>query len=294
MRTRGEPGTDTAAVRRPRADPTTAHQADRGWLAEHPLLAFVLATYAISWTLWGLAWVLGDSILAVVVFVAGAFGPAAAAAIVQVRLGEPLRPWALSIVHWRVAPRFFVYALTLPVGLFGIANVALALMGEPVDLSLITERVVPYLGTLILVMIVGGGQEEPGWRGYLLPRLEARHGPMKATLLLGIIWGVWHVPIYGPLGFVVPIFLAVFYTWLYNRTGSVLLAIVLHGGLTASQDHLILLPEETHGVTDVAIGIGYIVGVTALLLATRGRLGLPRKRSAPLTGPQAPVGGIEE
>ncbi len=60
---------------------------------------------------------------------------------------------------------------------------------------------------------------------------------------------------------------------LFNHTGSVLPAIVLHGGLTASQDHLVLLAEETHGVTDVAIGISYIVGVAVLLLVTGRRLG---------------------
>jgi membrane protease YdiL (CAAX protease family) len=87
------------------------------------------------------------------------------------------------------------------------------------------------------------------------------------------VWGVWHVPLYGPLGFVVPIVLAFFYTWLHNRTGSVLRAIVLHGGLTAGQDNLVLLAEETHGVTDVAIGIAYLVGVAAIVLATRFRLG---------------------
>jgi uncharacterized protein len=257
-----------------------------GWVVTHPIAAFVGLAYAMSWSLWGLAWVLGDSILGVVVFVAGAFGPAVAAAVVQRRLGEPLRPWLLAIVHWRVAPRFLAYAVGLPLAVFGVANLVLVAAGEPVEWSLLPGRVLPYLGTVVGVMLFFGGQEEPGWRGFLLPRLEASHSPVRATLLLGLIWGVWHVPLYGPLGFAVPLLLAFFYTWLYNRTGSVLLAIVLHGGLTAGQDNLILLAEEVHGVTDVAIGVGYLVGVVVLLLATRGRLGLPPGRSAPLTGPQ--------
>jgi membrane protease YdiL (CAAX protease family) len=255
-----------------------------GWLAGHPLVGFVAITYAISWTSWLVAWLIGDSVVAVIVFVAGAFGPAAAAAIVRVRSGEPLRPWLLAVVRWRVAPRFWAYALALPVALYAVANVVLAVAGRPVDPSLLAARAVPYLGTLLVVMVVGGGQEELGWRGFLLPRLEARHSPVRATLILGLVWGVWHVPIYGPMGFVVPLVLAFLYTWLFNRTGSILLVMVLHGGLTASQDHLVLLAEEIHGVTDVAIGIAYVVGVATLLLATRGRLGLPRGRSAPLAG----------
>lgn len=78
--------------------------------------------------------------------------------------------------------------------------------------------------------------------------------------------------------------LAFFHTWLHNRTGSVMLAVLLHAGLTAGQDHL-LLPDETHGVADVAIGIGYLVGLVVLFLAVRSRLGLPAGRRAPLAGP---------
>jgi uncharacterized protein len=277
------------AVSEPRPHDTALADPPRsGWVARHPVVTFVAIAYTFSWALWALAWLLRDStILAGIAFVAGAFGPAVAAAAVLLWLGEPLRPWLAAIVHWRVPPRFLAYALVLPLALYTVANLALALVGEAVQWSLLPGRVAPYLGTLVFVMLLGGGQEEPGWRGFLLSRLEARHGPVTATLILGVIWGVWHVPIYGPLGFVVPLVLAFFYTWLYNRTGSVLLAMVLHGGLTGGQEQLILLAEEVHGVTDVAIGIGYLVGVAVLLLATRGRLGLPEGCSAPRSGPQA-------
>ena len=259
-----------------------------GWLADHPVAGFVAIAYAISWSMWGLAWLIGESFLAGVVFVIGGFGPAMAAAIMLTRLGEPLGPWARAIVHWRVAPVFWLYALGLPIAMFGVANLALVAMGEPVQWSLAADRLLPYLGTFVGVMLVFGGQEEPGWRGYLLPRLEDGRSPLRATLALGLIWGIWHTPLYGPIGFVVPLVLAFFYTWLYNRTGSIMLAVLLHAGLTAGQDHLLLLSEETHGVTDVAIGIGYLVGLGVLLLAAHSRLGLPAGRRAPLAGPQRP------
>jgi len=255
---------------------TASDMRDRDdWLSTHPILGYAAITYAISWSFWALAWLLDGSIVGTIAFFVGAFGPAAAAFIMLRHLGEPLGPWARSIIRWRVAPRFWLYAIALPVVVFLVANLSLVVMGQPVEWSLITERIWPYLGTAAFVMVLGGGQEEPGWRGYALPRLQARYSPVKATAILGVIWGVWHVPLYGPLGFVVPILLAFFYTWLHNRTGSVLLAIVLHGGLTAAQDNLILLAEETHGVTDAAIGIAYVVGVITVILATRFRLGSP-------------------
>jgi uncharacterized protein len=259
------------------------------WIAAHPVLGFVGLTYAISWSLWLVAFLLGeDNVLAAVVFVAGAFGPAAAAAIVLKLTGGSLATWARAIVHWRVPGRYWLYALGLPAALFGVANLALLAMGEPVQWSLLGGRLWPYLGTFVITLFLLGGQEEPGWRGYALPRLQQRYRPVKATMILGLAWGIWHLPVMGPLGFVVPFVLAFFYTWLYNRTGSVLLAILLHASLTPAQDHLILLAEETHGTTDVAIGLVYLLGVAAVLVLTRGRLGYDTEANARRIG--APVG----
>jgi uncharacterized protein len=126
---------------------------------------------------------------------------------------------------------------------------------------------------LIVVALLGGGQEEPGWRGFALPRLQATRSPLRATVILGLLWGLWHVPLYGPLGFVVPLLLAPFYTYLFNRTGSVIPSLVLHGSFTAAQDHLTLLAHEVHGGTDAAIGLTYLFAGLVLVLATRGRLG---------------------
>src|SRR5690606_8411033 len=100
------------------------------------------------------------------------------------------------------------------------------------------------LATFVFVAVLGGGLEEPGWRGFALPRLQERLGPLRATALLGLLWGVWHVPLYGPLGFAVPFVLAFLYTPLYNRTGSVLLCVLLHASFTPAQDHLVLLAAE--------------------------------------------------
>ena len=117
-------------------------------------------------------------------------------------------------------------------------------MGSPVDWSLAVDRLPAYLGTFVFVLFLGGGLEEPGWRGFGLPVLQERYSPLRATLILGLVWGVWHVPVYGPAGFVVPCVLAFFYTLLWNATRSVGLCILLHASFTPAQDNFILLPAR--------------------------------------------------
>jgi membrane protease YdiL (CAAX protease family) len=143
----------------------------------------------------------------------------------------------------------------------------------------------------LFVLVIGGAAEEPGWRGFGLPYLLERHSPVRATLILGLVWGVWHLPVYGPLGFVVPMVLAFFYTYLWARTRSVLLAILLHASFTPAQDHLVLMPrdEAYSSVLDapdfVILGV-YLAAVAVLLLLTRGRLGMPRRPAVPQLDPR--------
>jgi membrane protease YdiL (CAAX protease family) len=237
--------------------------------------SYVVLAYAFSWLAW-VPWVLGnrDGVGAVLLIVGG-FGPAVSAAAITWAIGDSVRSWARQILRWRVAPRYYVYALGLPALLFGLMNVELAALGHEIDVGTLRDRAPAYLGTLVFVALIGGGFEEPGWRGFALPRLQGRHAPIKATLLLGLAWGVWHVPLYGPLGFAVPLILAFFYTWLYNRTGSVLLCILLHGSFTPALDQLILLPDDGRGVAvvDVVIVVTLAAAVGVLIVATRGRLG---------------------
>lgn len=239
--------------------------------ARRPLIFFFGLCYAISWPCWLLALLL-DGGLRTVVIVVGGFGPAAAAAVTIQRSGGSLREWVGRIVRWRAPIRYWLYALGLPLLIMLAMNVALAALGQQPAWTSLLDRVPGYLQTLVLTAVIFGGQEEPGWRGFALPRLQSRHSPLVATLILGLAWGIWHVPLYGPAGFVVPLVLAFFYTWLYNKTGSVLLCILLHGSLTAAQDHLLLTADSP--VVDVVLLSSYVAGALIIIAATRGRLGL--------------------
>lgn len=131
----------------------------------------------------------------------------------------------------------------------------------------------------MFVAVLGGGQEEAGWRGFALPRLQRRWRPWRATLLLGLIWGVWHIPLYGPLGWILPLFLAFLYTYLYNVTESVFACVLLHASFTPALENLILVPAsaapagDAHGAADLAILGTVVLAAATLTVVTKGNLG---------------------
>jgi uncharacterized protein len=248
----------------------------------HPLGTFVTLAYAISWTLWvpALFGAGGMALLAL-----GAFGPPVAAGLVVRWNGGSIRDWLRPLVRWRVPGRYWLYALGVPAALFALMNLGLALLGEDVELSRLTSALPSYLAAFVVIALIGGGQEEPGWRGFALDRLQGRHSPFVATLLLGVIWGLWHLPIYG-LGFVGPMMFVFYYTWLWNRTRSLLLCVLLHGSFTAALDNLILMRDSL--TVDLVI-LGTLGGGAALLVAaTRGRLGFDRRVTTALAAVTSP------
>ena len=198
-----------------------------------------------------------------------------------------MRAWLRSLLVWRVAPGYYAIALLFPVAIYAAINGVLALLGRQLDLSSLLVIGPGYLGTFLMVATVGGGLEEPGWRGFALPRMQRKHSPLISTLVVGLAWGIWHIPLYGPAGFVVPLILAAFYTWMYNRTGSVLLCLLLHASITPAQNFLTLAaiparpgaPGPADSTDLVILGV-YIAAAIGLVLATRGRLGLKTAQPA--------------
>ena len=137
---------------------------------------------------------------------------------------------------------FYVLAiLYVPIVLLIGIGITLVL-GQPViwmDLPSGVELFGLIILTILYTFFFGGGvNEEPGWRGFALPKLQLKFSPLIASLILGFIWGLWHTPIYLPqsesiLHFVIFLLntlkITIMLTWLYNRTGgSVLATALLH------------------------------------------------------------------
>jgi membrane protease YdiL (CAAX protease family) len=111
--------------------------------------------------------------------------------------------------------------------------------------------------TSLYFLIGGGGLEEPGWRGFFLTGLQRRFGPLPASLILAVVWALWHLPFFsfggaqgGLLGMVLYLLLeiapvAVLFTALFNRTrGSLPIAMLLHVSVNVTP---VFLPASTLG-----------------------------------------------
>lgn len=215
----------------------------RAWVSRHQFLSFVLVTYAFTWTFHGVLFRLGlpQSWTFSVLVGLGAYGPVVGAAFVVWASDGDLRAWVMQAFRWRVRPVWWLVALALPaLVIVGATGVFVLLGGELVITGLETLVVYPFL--LLYVLVIGGGQEELGWRGFAQPHLQGRYGAFTSALVIGVVWAAWHAPLFvlpGATqgGFDFGIYLggilaeSVILAWVYNNTnGSVLLAGLFHAG----------------------------------------------------------------
>jgi membrane protease YdiL (CAAX protease family) len=150
--------------------------------------------------------------------------------------------WRVGIQWWAFALLFAIIPSVAGLYLFNLFG------GPTVDWSGLGPlySVVPMI--LFLTIFAGMG-EEFGWRGFAMPRLQTRYNALVSSIIIGVLWGIWHIPLYflegslqysfrmdaglipAVLGYTVYLIAwSIQYTWLFNNTkGSVLLAAVFHG-----------------------------------------------------------------
>jgi membrane protease YdiL (CAAX protease family) len=261
------------------------------WAARAPVTVFLAATFLWAWLLWGY-WIpamppggLQMSPAFLVSAILGGLAPSLAAIAVAWTLSGRAGVASLlaPLVRWRVAPAWYAFALlTAPAVTFVIVALQAMVIGG--------DRVVD-IGALIPVLLIwplmAGLGEEIGWRGFLLPHLQPRLGVLPTALVIGAIWGLWHLPAdyialkaYG--AWFVPAFLvngpivltahAIIMSWLWNRTGGNLLLMVLYH-LTITATAMLAPPgfaDGAAGVLAAAIGAGcYWVVAIGLLVWRR-------------------------
>ena len=262
-------------------------------IRKHPLSTFFILAYGFSWSVWIAALVLFPPELplaqrgpAQLLAILGTFGPFIAAIVVA----WATRTWPTlksRLLRWRIAPQWYAVALGLPIGGVAISYGIYRLLGGP---SMNFARALPVSSLLVvsvLTLVAGGGNEEPGWRGFALPRLQDRFGPVSGTLILGVLWAGWHLPAFfdpassqallPPLAWALSVVVtSLILTWLFNvATESIPVVALYHTMFNVAGIWVISgLPVEAVS-TFYWTGVG-VFGVFAvgLVLATRTNLGL--------------------
>jgi membrane protease YdiL (CAAX protease family) len=151
-----------------------------------------------------------------------------------------------------------------------------------------------FLPNVIFGLLIPSIGEEPGWRGFALPQMQKYYGPLTATLVIGFLHGIWHLPalftpMLGPFtmnGFIIFVLTAAagtfIYTWIFNNTrGSIWIAMLLHSSSNAASklvSELVPTDVELTGWMKVLESgwinvIAFWLIALILLIATRGRLG---------------------
>ncbi|MFC1878995.1 CPBP family intramembrane glutamic endopeptidase [Chloroflexota bacterium] len=260
------------------------------------LVAFYLLAFVISGLLWSplIVWPEAAEGLGFLV-ITGAFGPAIAA-LLTIRFYEgpgSLRRWISRAFNWRINILWYLMGgLLLPLAIASIHLIVYqALYGMP---ALASQPPWYYAAVffplnVLITAPISSGMEEIGWQGVALPGLLKRFPPLLANVFHGLLWTTWHIPLFfttawtgeEPLAlmFAYTIPLAMILTWLTNKSsGSVLPAILLHTATNAygayiTSEMIFASPLVNH-FTAIKTAIYWGIAIL-LIIATRGRLGLP-------------------
>jgi uncharacterized protein len=291
--------------------PARPASAPQGLLARHPLVSFFVMAYAFSWIVWT-PWVLGEdgagllpidiSETASGYLNAAAIlaGPTLSAFIMTATTEgrEGVRRLLGRYVLWRVGLRWYLFALVgvplimlLGTMVYSMELPNLGALGGP-------SYLLSYLGYFALVTVLGGPLlEEGGWRGFALPRMERLHGPLLASLILGVLWALWHLPEFlvpswaassgggGVLGITLFTLTAITFTivitWVFNNTrASLLLAILVHASIDTFGGTLAAIFPAKAVTSAFPYLIGFGVVAVVLIVLTRGRLDYERLAEA--------------
>ena len=272
----------------------------KGLLARHPLVFFFIIAFAGTWLL-ELPCVLSEDgsgllsysspvvqwMMPVSIFM----GPFLAAFVMtgatEGRAG--VRSFLRRFVLWRVGLGWYLFALIgIPLILVLSVIIMPGALGSFQGLGVLAPLpLLPLLGFSVYAFLLGPLGEEPGWRGFALPRLQSLHGPLVGSLILGVLWALWHLPLFFTpwntlTTFNVVMFvlattcLSIIYTWAFNNTkGSLLIAILIHWSFDITTVPVAtLFPApiiDEYGLLVILPGFGAVALVVIAL--TRGRLG---------------------
>lgn len=248
------------------------------------LLVYFALAFLISWLIWiplvaaSQNWI-GDG-APFILFYLGTLGPALAAVVVLLFGQGRAGVWSIlhKLVLWRVGVKWYLIALLLPAAVRFTSLGLLNLFGWiPSDFSF--RPWLELLGISLLMLLLVPF-EEIGWRGYALPQLQAMYGALPASLILGVMWGLWHLPLVWVKGsyqesasplkymlvFTVTILpISILFTWIYNCTkGSLLLVSLFHAAINVTESALVI--RENDGLLLLLLSSAVYSALAAIII----------------------------
>jgi membrane protease YdiL (CAAX protease family) len=253
----------------------------KSWISKHQLISFFVLTYTIMYGVmfgyiflrpgqplqpWSLVWAVGI------------FSPTISAVFLSWVIGgtAEVKRLLAGFTRWKVGGGWYFAALFLLLGPLVIAMVYIALGHPPVGLRP-GVTLFSLFGITLFQLFSGPIAEETGWRGFALPRLEAKYNALVSSLILGAIWTFWHLPFFymtgaTQMGIPMPIYLflvvtlTIYLTWLYNNTrGSLAITTLAHFTYNLSSTLIagavILMPAMIFYITAGSLLFLVVVGV---------------------------------
>ena len=269
-------------------------------------VTYLISTFLFSWILWipsvlenfGLISLGSDSISSAIYFITivlGAFGPAFGSYVALRNENRSFKDHLKKIKSTKGVNKWGLY-LVIVVGISLAINGFSILVGKafqlPIPLSPLPQDpwFMPYLlyiQYLLFVSILGGGQEEIGWRGYLQGELLKNNSPAKTSLIIGFFWGVWHTPVWFMIwdghsntpyiGFVLmTMSISFVYSYIYEKTqGNILILILFHGGSNAANALFYLFYDEAPASAQplywIYVALNIVAAIIVVLLWNRKR-----------------------
>src|SRR5215211_5961334 len=267
-------------------------------MRRHPLVTFFLLAYGLTWAIQipVAAGVLEGSGWRAVTWV-----PAIAALLAAALTGGrgALRELGSRLVRWRVGWQWYLVVILGPAAFsLAVAGVYTLLGGSWSEAAppALLEGPLLFLPLFLLILTLTDGLgEELAWRGFALPRLLTRYNALVASLVLGVIWGLWHLPLVWTEGnamYQQPVWLllvditakSVLFTWVFLHTrGSVLIAMLFHGAT-----NLFLVSPDVASTGDLTLPLlaavaKWVLVVVVVVVAGPSLARGPRPEAVPRT-----------
>jgi membrane protease YdiL (CAAX protease family) len=251
------------------------------------IILYMTTVYAYSWICWSIPVLTGNSALYLPCLILGAFGPWIAALSTLYLAGgyAEVRRWTRQTFLFRIPARYYLYSAILIPFAMGLLS-QIYYWGFGGEFSISSSGWGIYVGSLIGTTLLTGGNEEPGWRGFLTPRFYRICSPVLANFLVSIIWISWHLPLFFlngwsggdqnlPLMYTYGFALSIILSYLYATSKSIIPVMILHAATNIifdffPQDEVVLFTLSLD--FDIIKNMVYWTGAIIILLRYRGNL----------------------